>query len=733
MNNKKHVNTFHRISLFAIFLYLSSSAVAQDTDSIVFSKTLQEVVIKADLYIISSDALIYNVAADISLAGKTSFEALRNTPMLIVERNGTVRSVGDRPIEYMLNGLHDNSLSGNIQDATESLDAKYVKRIEVRIMHNMDGSEKLQVNIVTKGHLVGYRGVASSTLSDENWSNGAYAFLKTGRWGISTSYYNTWKWGHNSRSSSEEYRYAQQDLNHIFRNSKNGGYKVDLNNFEANLNYEINPLSVFSIFGRALLKANPRQFSNSECEALDNLAATTYRYNQDRRYDVQKDAEYEFSMGYENLFGEQAEHGKFYAGYQFYRRPVKTNTEEQYTDLESKSPDYVEDFFNTEEAFEKIENWHTGNILYRRKMHGHEFYAEEYARYRDESEDVDQRQTYDYATTPYTTLYATDFTHRQFANMLQAGYGYTGGKVDFRIGGTFTYLHDYIRHSEQQDSYTTNQRYVTPYANMSYVPARGINLRLSYTMNKQIPDVEALNPYVYTNVQGQITYGNPDLKPQTSHAVALSSTMRVGKVNLYAALTNSFSDDLILQHSFLKDGLLNITRDNMGRRYEMRLQTNASSKFTKTTWGRIETNLFYTDYAATSEYKRNHGCTFSANTSIEQELPKNFDISVNVGYNSKWIYLQGNGGENYYYSLRIDKSFPRQRITIGAEARSFIPIHYTDINERRSDGYYSITRDRSYHANFSLSFRWRFGKLKADIRKVEEKIGHDDIKQSYDE
>lgn len=727
MNKKKSL-------LFCgLFFSLLLSIRAQISDSTTYERMLQKIVVRGNLYQIHSDVLIYNVSADSSLVGKTSFDALRNIPMLIVERNGSVRSVGDRTIEYLLNGLHDNSISDNIQDATESLDAKYLKQIEVRMEHNIDGTEKLQVNFVTKGWLVGYRGVTSSTLCDDNWRNGAYIFLKKGKWGLSMSYYNTWIWSHSSTEENEEYRYEQHDLNHILRNKQDDGYKVNLNNIEANLNYEISPRCVLSLFGRALLKANPHSHTYTTCSAWNDLANLTYNYTQTKDSKSQKDAEYEFTAGYEKLFGENAEHGKFYAGYEFYRRPVDINTNETYTSLVSVYPDYVGDFFNMTEEFNKMENWHTANVLYRHKKNGHEFFVEELARYRDESEYVDQKQYFDYVVVPYETQVWSDFAHRQFANMFQSGYGYKSSKMEFGVGGTYSYLYDYLRRSELQNTFSTNQQYLTPYVDISYVPTWKMNLRLSYIMGKQIPDVEALNPYVYSNVQGQITYGNPNLKPQTSHVLSLSSTMRVGKINLYAAVTNTFSNDLILQHSFLKDGLLNITKDNMGHRYEFKFENNASSKFTKTTWGRVEASLYYTDYAATSEYKRNHGFTFVTNVSLEQELPKNFDLSANAGYNTPWIYLQGKGSKNFYYSLRLEKSLPLQRIVIGAEAKSFIPIHYTNTNENRSEGYYSMTHDRSFHAAFSLSVRWRFGKLKADIRKVEEEIKHDDIKQNYEE
>lgn len=43
------------------------------------------------LYVQRADMMIYNVSADSTLAGKDSYEALRNVPMIIAERNGSIR------------------------------------------------------------------------------------------------------------------------------------------------------------------------------------------------------------------------------------------------------------------------------------------------------------------------------------------------------------------------------------------------------------------------------------------------------------------------------------------------------------------------------------------------------------------------------------------------------------------------------------------------------------------
>lgn len=386
-----------------------------------------------------------------------------------------------------------------------------------------------------------------------------------------------------------------------------------------------------------------------------------------------------------------------------------------------------------DETAKEVEDWHTLSSSYRRKFNRHTLFVEEFLRYRDEHDENEQKQYYDYDENPYERLDWSDFTHRQLANMLQAGYIFDLKKMQFRVGGIWTYLHDFVRNKELDNEFKTNYRYITPSTDISYSPNWKFNLRLSYTMNKQIPSITALNPYVYKNVAGELTYGNPDLKPQTSNSLSLSSNLQIGKLRFYGELTNSFSKDLMLRHSFLKDGMLHNTTDNMGKRYDFNIRTNLSSKFTRTSWARIETTLYYTDYKATDSYKRNKDYTFSTNATLEQELPWYFFLTLGGGYNSKWIYLQGKGGENYYYNVNLEKSFPRQRLTVSFEARSFIPVHYTSEGETRSEGYYSMYRSRYYHASFSFNVRWRFGRLKAETRSAEGKVEYDDIKRDYGE
>lgn len=648
---------------------------------------------------------------------------------------GTVRSIGGWPIEYLVNGAHDHALSGNIHDALETLDSKYLKRIEVRITRNVNGQEILQVNIVTKGRLLGYRGIVSSTLSDAKWRNGAYLFTKRNNLGLSFSYYNTWLWDHDSKQKQEEWRYSNQDTYYTERKTKESGYKVDINNFELNLSYEIAPLKFFSVFGSAILKANPHIEKTIESHTENKAAAQTFRYKYGQTYEADRDAEYNVTVDYEQLFGENAERGKFYTGYNFYYRPVKTHTNGGYSLLEYVDLTYVKDLFDNQERTSRYEKWHTLNMLYRRKFNPHLFYVEEVMRYRNEEDMVLQEQIYNFNTDIglYSKRDSSEYKHYQFANELKIGYGFTKDKVSINAGATHVFMHDSSREPLLKNSFSKQQQLIIPHTDLSYALNGRTSFRFSYVMGRNIPDIKALNPYVRKEVQGQITYGNPNLKAQTIHSISLSSNFRIGKFNFYVSSDHAFAKDLILQHSFLNADLLNITLSNIGKRYDNKTQATLSSKITPTTWIQLDTKLYYTDYAKNELYARNRGCTFSTNASVEQELPYGIDLSVSGGYNTPYIYMQGKGGESFNYNIGIYKSFGKRRITLSAEANSFIPVYYESERTHESANYFSRVRNRNFHASFQVSLRWRFGKLKAEERKTDERYEHEDIKTNYDE
>lgn len=147
------------------------------------------------------------------------------------------------------------------------------------------------------------------------------------------------------------------------------------------------------------------------------------------------------------------------------------------------------------------------------------------------------------------------------------------------------------------DAFSTTFQFVNPYADVSFTPKSNSLIRLSYALGHQVPDIGALNPYRNTDTPNEVSYGNPNLKAQTDNSISLSGNFRIGKFNLFASSTHTFTNNIILTHNFLEGNLLHSTQDNIGKRYENQTKVNLSSKITRTTWVQLEANLYHTDYA----------------------------------------------------------------------------------------------------------------------------------------
>lgn len=195
----------------------------------------------------------------------------------------------------------------------------------------------------------------------------------------------------------------------------------------------------------------------------------------------------------------------------------------------------------------------------------------------------------------------------------------------------------------------------------------------------------------------------------------------------------SYSNDMILEHRFLKDGLLNITYGNLASRNMVQFSGFTSTRLSRSTFVRMRTNVEYIRYNAPSFRQKNEGWLFSANGYVEQELPLDLTLEVSAGFNTPWIYLQGKGGRNYNYGLSLYRSFFRRKLSVYASAYSFMPIFYSRRYVTTADNYISTKVNRGFHASFEVTLRYTFGKLNVRVKEPKKTISNDDIKSSYDD
>ena len=106
---------------------------------------------------------------------------------------------------------------------------------------------------------------------------------------------------------------------------------------------------------------------------------------------------------------------------------------------------------------------------------------------------------------------------------------------------------------------------LVPSLMFSYQLAPTQSLRASYNMRISRPGIWFLNPFTDTSNPTAISYGNPDLESEKAHSLSVTFGSFSQKFNVNVSANYSFVNNGIEQYSFIKDGVMNSTYDNIGK------------------------------------------------------------------------------------------------------------------------------------------------------------------------
>src|SRR4029453_13394010 len=121
-------------------------------------------------------------------------------------------------------------------------------------------------------------------------------------------------------------------------------------------------------------------------------------------------------------------------------------------------------------------------------------------------------------------------------------------KSSFRLGARIEYTNvngNFITsHTQVKNNYAT----LLPNLQFTNRISTVTTLVFAYTKRLQRPYIWDLNPFINNNASLNISFGNPNLGPQTVHA--LSGQIRYGKGNTFAGINveGSYSNNKILQY-----------------------------------------------------------------------------------------------------------------------------------------------------------------------------------------
>jgi len=90
--------------------------------------------------------------------------------------------------------------------------------------------------------------------------------------------------------------------------------------------------------------------------------------------------------------------------------------------------------------------------------------------------------------------------------------------------------------------------------------------------------------------------------------------------------------------------------------------------------------------------------------------------------------LQGRGSSYSDYSMSIQKSWLKKRLTLTLSASNFLKKYKQNNYTTEDISFYANSWSKYVNHRFSLSISYRIGELSASVRKAERSISNDDVK-----
>ncbi|MBQ2208808.1 MAG: TonB-dependent receptor [Prevotella sp.] len=702
-----------------------SDSTSVNNDSITWNKELEGVVIKAQKQLIKQDIdrIGYDVQADEESKTQTVMDMLRKVPMVTVDGEDNITVKGNSNFKIYKNGHYDPNLSKNAREVLKSMPASMVKRIEVitdpGAREDAEGVDAiLNIVMMDGSKLNGITGVVSASYNSLNNTN-LYTSL-TGQMGkmlLSVDY----GYGGMSSKSTENSQVTERTFlqtgNHLWAQSA-GSNPGDIHYANLNASYDLDSLNLLSAsFGGYFYKLNVQGDGQ---QSLSN-ASDQPIYSFSNHYWMPGYSHHSWNgrLDYEHKTRRKGE--RLTLSYMLALTRQHTDQENTYSDLINTPFPYTSSLQTERERFTE----HTFQADWLRPL-GKGYQLEIGAKYIDRSNN--SHNTQDFRGGLPATDNSFEHTTRVLAGY--ADYIYNTEKWSARAG--LRYEYSYMRGSYPDGSNLTFSHQLNdwvPQASLKYQLTESQSLKLNYTNSINRPGISYLNPAVVTS-PNVVQQGNPLLV--SSHSQSLSLIyMYIGKrLTLQLAPSCRFSNGGIASIQRAQDDVRYLTYDNIQRYRRFGFEQYVQWRPFDGTTIIINNNLHYDYYENPNWGYRNLGWSDNYYANVTQKLPWKLQLYLSsygkIGRSPSSVYYMQHSWFGYYISLQ--RSFLKDdRLTVRLGANAPFNKHWKMEAETVNGDYHDCQTSWNRVQSFSLSLTWRFGSLKASVKKTEHSIDNDDV------
>ena len=688
-------------------------------------QTLDEVVVAQRRKLIKNDIdkLTYDVQHDKTAQTKTTLEILKKIPLVTVDGQENIRVQGSTSFKVYKNGHPDPSLSGqNLKDILKAIPASTIKRIEVitdpGAKYDAEGTTAiLNIVMMSSSKLQGVSGNVNSEVDTYGSVRlGTYLTTKVGKLTTTVNYnyrnqsrkqaennreevYNYVKtgeqkreYGTNSTAATIHFgnisaSYEIDSLNLLTASANFFGYKVDANTQSTNERWDKNSQLIYKFDnnmttpGYSVLDIGGRLDYQHKTHLDGEVLTLSYMLAVTRQHTI-------FRQMYNNMVN-------FPVNYTSYDQ----NTRERFTE-HTFQIDYVRPFGK----YHKIESG-TKYIL----------------RYNNSTSLMDYQ-----GTTPDME---SNFKHNAQVAAAYLSYIFTAGKWAARAGLRYEFTRMKASYPDGSNAdYHANLNDWVPSASLQYKISDGQTLKFSYNTSINRPGIDYLNPAVISTPTA-VSFGNANLGSSRNQALHLE----------YMLVTSKLTLQLSPYYSYTNNGIANIIYEQNRKdvsTYQNVLKSKVFGISSYTEWTpfigtsfTLNADIRYARITLPTPYIKNSGCGGGIYFNWEQKIPWELTLTTSIGgeYGNRVYDPYAIEGRWFYYYFTLTRRFFKDKLTVSLSAESpFIKERSTTYRIVQGD-YTGYERAVMKPQCFKIGLSWKFGKLRASVKKAARSIENDDL------
>lgn len=705
-----------------------------------------EVVAQKPLVKVDVDKIEYNIEDDPDSKTNSVIEMLRKVPLVTVDGEDNIQVNGSSSFKIHVNGKPNNMMSNNPKEVLKSMPANTIKYIEVitspGAKYDAEGVGGI-LNIVTVGGgFEGYTATFSGRASNMGVGGGAYATIKQGKLTLTGNY--NYSYNNRPTSYSDSYREDYESVDQKYLESTNasdGSGQFQHGNLEAS--YEIDTLRLITMsigmYGGG--NDNDSKGNTEMWNAARDETAYSYRTLTDGEsswYSIRGNIDYQRTS-------KKNKNRLLTLSYKINTQPQENDNYNRYVDR-FQVPEVFQ-LHNSHTFGETNTTEHTFQVDYTTpigKLHTIESGVKYIIRNNISENNFEEDKSND-GNYIYNENRSSHYKHLN--DILAAYLAYTLRYKDFTFkpGLRFEHTAQDVRYMVGAgEDFKVSYNDVVPSVSLGVKLSQTQTLRGGYDMRIYRPGIWYLNPYFDDSNPMFIRQGNSELESEKSHAFNLSYSSFTSKFNVNVALRHSFNNNGIENVSrligkdgeyfgsddahFAPEGSLYSTYENIGKsrntNLSLYLNWNASAKTRIYINGRGS----YADIKSPSQKLHNYGWQGSMYGGIQHTFPWKLRASLNAGGSTPYISLQGKGSGYSYYSLSVNRSFLKDRLTVSVYGSNLFSKYMDFNNTTFGQNFYSTNKSRYPNRSFGMSVSYRIGELKASVKKAARSISNDDVK-----